>query len=140
MNRLFLLVAFCCTTHLAPAARAEEARSFPLADVRLLEGPFRHAQEVDLRYILALDSDRLLAPFRAEAGLPAKAAKYPNWESSGLDGHTAGHYLTAVAQMWAVTGDPEMKRRLDLMVSELAECQRASGDGYVGGIPNSRKL
>ena len=81
----------------------------------------------------ALEPDRLLAPYRVEAGLQPKAAKYPNWESTGLDGHTAGHYLTALAQIWAATGDPEMKRRLDYMVEELAACQRANGNGYVGG-------
>ncbi|HET8647511.1 MAG TPA: beta-L-arabinofuranosidase domain-containing protein, partial [Vicinamibacteria bacterium] len=84
--------------------------------------------------------DRLLAPYREEAGLGARAPRYPNWESSGLDGHTAGHYLTALAQAWASTGDAEMKRRLDAMVAELAACQRAHGDGYVGGIPGGRGL
>ncbi len=124
----------------APGARAHEARLFPLSDVRLLEGPLRHAQELNRDYLLAHDVHRLLAPFRVEAGLEPKAPKYPNWESSGLDGHTAGHYLTALAQMWAATGDQEMKRRLDLMVQELAACQEAGKDGYVGGIPRGRVL
>lgn len=113
---------------------------FPLARVRLLDGPFRHAQELNRDYLLAHDIDRLLAPFRHEAGLPPKAAKYPNWESSGLDGHTAGHYLTALAQMWAATGDAEFKQRLETMVAGLAECQDAQPDGYVGGIPRGRVL
>lgn len=119
---------------------ATPVHSFALADVQLLDGPFRHAQEVNRRYLLAHDIDRLLAPFRIEAGLEPRAPKYPNWESSGLDGHTAGHYLTAIAQVWAVTRDPEMKARLDRMVTELAECQRAQKDGYVGGIPRGRVL
>jgi hypothetical protein len=122
------------------AAGNSDVRLFPLADVSLLEGPFRHAQELNRAYLLSHDIDRLLAPFRIEAGLPAKAEKYPNWESSGLDGHTAGHYLTALAQMWADTGDAEMKRRLDEMVRQLAECQDAQKDGYVGGIPRGRVL
>jgi uncharacterized protein len=121
-----------------PVARS--ADTFPLDRVRLLDGPFKHAQELDRAYLLAHDIDRLLAPFRREAGLAPKAPEYPNWESSGLDGHTAGHYLTALAQMWAATGDQECKRRLDAMVADLAECQRAGGDGYVGGIPRSRQL
>jgi DUF1680 family protein len=128
----------------AIAAPQESALSapayFPLSRVRLLDGPFEHAQQLNHRYLLALDVDRLVAPFRLEAGLKPKAPKYPNWESSGLDGHTAGHYLTATAQMWAATGDRTMKERLDAMVAELAECQRAGDDGYVGGIPNGRKV
>ena len=80
-------------------ARAPRVELFPLADVRLLDGPFKHAQNLDRTYLLALDLDRLLVPFRVEAGLPARAPKYPNWESTGLDGHTTGHVLTALAQL-----------------------------------------
>ena len=45
--------------------------------------------------MLALDPDRLLAPFRREAGLSCEAP-YGNWENIGLDGHTAGHYLSVL--------------------------------------------
>jgi len=138
---LLLGVAAAFPAHAAsPASGRQGPDFFPLNRVRLLDGPFQHAQELDRSYLLALDPDRLLAPFRLEAGLPTKAPKYPNWESTGLDGHTAGHYLTALAQMWAATGDAECKRRLDAMVADLAECQRAGGNGYVGGIPRSREL
>ncbi len=113
-------------------------RSFPPSAVRLLDGPFKKAQDLDLAYILALDPDRLLAPFRREAGLTMKAKPYGNWESGGLDGHIGGHYLSALAWMHAATGDAECRRRLDHMVAELAECQAANGDGYVGGIPGSK--
>lgn len=41
-------------------------------DVRLLGGPLHHAQTTNLRYLLSLDPDRLLAPIRREAGLPAR--------------------------------------------------------------------
>lgn len=119
---------------------ARQAETFPLARVRLLDGPFRHAQEVNRRYLLAHDVDRLLAPFRIEAGLQSPKPKYPNWESMGLSGHTAGHYLTALAQECATSDDPEWRRRLDAMVAGLAECQQAGGDGYVGGIPRGRTL
>jgi DUF1680 family protein len=145
MERRFGLfaLAFIAATALARAddlPGSRPAAAFPLDRVRLLDGPFKQAQEADRTYLLALDIDRLLAPFRREAGLTPKAPPYPNWESSGLDGHTAGHYLTALAQMGAATGDAECKRRLDAMVADLAECQRAGGDGYVGGIPRSRQL
>ncbi len=118
----------------------EAIKLFPLSAVRLSDGPFKAAQDVDLKYLLALDVDRFIAPYRTEAGLTPKKPKYPNWESSGLDGHMAGHYLTALAQMAATTGDAEMLRRLNYMVDEMAECQRANGNGYVGGTPHSREL
>ncbi|WP_175414836.1 glycoside hydrolase family 127 protein [Nibricoccus aquaticus] len=113
---------------------------FPLTDVRLLDGPFKHAQDLNRAYLLALDPDRLLAPFRTSVGLEPKAPKYPNWESTGLDGHTAGHVVTALAQMVADTGDTELRRRLDYMIAEFAACQAASGDGYVGAVPDGKKF
>ncbi len=108
--------------------------------MRLGDGPFKHAEGLNLEYLRTLDVDRLLSPYRTEAGLAPRAKPYPNWESTGLQGHTAGHYLTALAQAWASTGDAVMKQRLDYMVAELAECQRAHGNGYVGAIPKSGEL
>ena len=112
---------------------------FPLADVALGEGVFARSSALNLDYLAALDVDRLLAPFRIEAGLPSPAPKYPNWESMGLDGHTAGHYLSALAQH-AAQGNAQMRRRLDAMVAAMADCQRANSDGYLGGVPNGRTL
>ncbi|QOD04783.1 glycoside hydrolase family 127 protein [Pseudarthrobacter sp. BIM B-2242] len=114
--------------------------SFPLSSVRLLDSGFKHAQDVDLRYLLSLDTDRLLAPFRREAGLPTAAPGYGGWEADGLDGHIGGHYLSACAQLWAATGDPRIREKLDDVLAVLAECQAAAGDGYVGGVPCGRGL
>ncbi|MGA0555677.1 beta-L-arabinofuranosidase domain-containing protein [Larkinella sp. VNQ87] len=115
-----------------------QMQSFALQDVKLTGGPFKNAQDVDFRYILALDPDKLLAPYRIDAGLPLKAPRYGNWESVGLDGHIGGHYLSALAMMYAATGQPELKKRLDYMVAELARCQTQNGNGYVGGIPQGK--
>ena len=114
--------------------------SFPLSSVRLLAGDFKNAQDVDLRYVLSIDADRLLAPFRREAGLPTAAPGYGGWEADGLDGHIGGHYLSACAQLFAATGDPHVRERLDHVLAVLAECQAAAGDGYLGGVPAGRRL
>ena len=121
-------------------APSQSAELFPLSSVRLLDGPFSSAVDTNVEYLLMLRPDRLLAPFRVEAGLKAKAAPYGNWESSGLDGHTAGHYLSALANMIASGNDTngELERRLDYMLDELQRCQEASGNGYIGGVPDSR--
>src|ERR1035437_7159729 len=76
---------------------------FPLKDVTLLEGPSKHARDLNIQTILKYDVDRLLAPYRKEAGLPSKASLYPNWE--GLDGHIGGHYLSAMAMNYAATSN-----------------------------------
>jgi len=118
---------------------------FPLQDVSLLDGPFKHARDLNIEVLLKYDVDRLLAPYRKEAGLPEKAKSYPNWE--GLDGHVGGHYLSAMAINFAATGNIECKKRMDYMISELKVCQETNalkypdwGIGYVGGVPNSTAL
>lgn len=109
--------------------------SFTLRQVKLLPGVYKNAQEVDMRYMLALEPDRLLAPYCREAGLTPKKKSYSNWENTGLDGHMGGHYLSALSFMLAATGDSRMSRRLDYMLSELKRCQDHIGTGYLGGTP-----
>jgi DUF1680 family protein len=123
----------------ATALTASAADRFPLADVRLGAGPFLDAQNRNLHYLMSLDPDKLLAPFQREAGLPLKAPSYGNWESHGLDGHIGGHYLSALALLYASTGDAMVKERLDYFVNELKKCQQANGNGYIGGIPEGSK-
>lgn len=119
---------------------APSLQAFSLRDVQLLPGMFKDARAVDLQYILAMNSDRLLAPYLREAGLTPKAASYTNWESGGLDGHIGGHYLSALAMMYAGAGSKQALERLNYMISELKKCQDHYGDGYIGGIPGSREL
>jgi len=112
--------------------------TFNINDVKLLPGVLKHAQDVNTQNLLKYDVDRLLAPYRKEAGLPAKAESYPNW--IGLDGHVGGHYLSAMAMNYAATGDAECKRRMDYMIAELKICLDTNKNGYVGGVPNSAKI
>ncbi|MGN7808691.1 beta-L-arabinofuranosidase domain-containing protein [Flavobacterium sp. 22076] len=132
-NKLGCLIAVCITF-----SAAAQMKTFPLQEVRLGDGPFKKAQDVDFKYMLALNPDKLLAPYLIDAGLPVKSTRYGNWESLGLDGHIAGHYLSALSMMYASTGNPELKSRLDYMISELARCQDKNGNGYVGGIPQGK--
>lgn len=124
----------------ADAQIAQMVESFPVSDVRLNDGPFKHAEDMDIRYLLALDPDRLLAPYMKEAGLTPKADNYTNWENTGLDGHIGGHYLSALSFMYAATGNSEIKARLDYMLAELKRCQDAAGNGYLCGAPDGRRI
>ncbi|MCY4745793.1 glycoside hydrolase family 127 protein [Pelomonas sp. UHG3] len=135
MGRLLASLALVLCAHAAGAA----TQLFALDRVRLQDGPFQQAQATNLQYLLALDADRLLAPFLREAGLPAKSPSYGNWESTGLDGHMGGHYLSALALMVASTGDAQARQRLDYVIAELKRCQDALGTGYLGGIPDGGK-
>ncbi len=124
-------------------SKAQQKYPFELfnsSDVTLLSGIFKQAQQTDLKYILSLNTDRLLAPYLREAGLKAKAISYTNWENSGLDGHTGGHYLSALSLMYASSADKRIAARLKYMISELKRCQDAKGTGYIGGVPGSEQL
>ena len=133
---------------LAQAAQLATAATqpFALSDVRLLDGPFRHAQKMSAAYLLTLEPDRLLHSFRKNAGLEPKAPIYGGWESEPLwaeihcHGHSLGHYLSGCALMYAATGEAEFKRRADYIVSELAACQRASGTGLLTAFPEGHQL
>lgn len=122
------------------AQTQQEVSYFPLQDVKLLESPFLQAQQTDLHYIMAMEPDRLLAPFLREAGLPPKASSYTNWENTGLDGHIGGHYISALSMMYAATGDTAIYNRLNYMLNELHRAQQAVGTGFIGGTPGSLQL
>ncbi len=153
MKRLCLLV---CMTAAVLAGHAQETigdkvshlgvydDEFWLGDVTLLDGPLKKARDLNVRTLLQYDCDRLLAPYRKEAGLEPKAKAYPNWD--GLDGHVGGHYLTAMA-MNAAMGNEECRQRMEYMISELQACADANvknhpewGRGYVGGMPDSERI
>jgi DUF1680 family protein len=120
----------------APAAAVTPlARPFALGDVRLLEGPFRDAMERNAYYLLSIEPDRLLHNTREYAGLAPKGELYGGWERLGVAGHTLGHYLTAISQQYAATGDERFRQRIDYIISEMAVCQAAYGDGYIGALP-----
>lgn len=63
-----LFLALFCITILYAHNNKEEIKYFSLEDVRLLSSPFKHAEELNKKYLLELDADRLLAPFLKEAG------------------------------------------------------------------------
>ena len=133
-----LFATISMTTALAQTTPKVEY--FGISDVRLTRSAFKHAEDMDIQYLLALNSDRLLAPYLKGAGLPPKADNYTNWENTGLDGHIGGHYLSALSFMYAATGNEEIGRRLDYVLSELKRCQDTAGDGYLCGVPDGRKM
>lgn len=116
-----------------------EARAFELQDVRLLDGPFKHAMDLDHEYLLSLDVDRLLHNFRVNAGLPSQAKSLGGWEAPDceLRGHFVGHYMSACALMYASTGDQRLKEKADAVVAGLAACQDKLGNGYLSAFPES---
>jgi DUF1680 family protein len=117
------------------------ARPLPLTAVRLTGGPLKHAQDLDAKYLLELEPDRMLAYYRMRAGLEAKGQPYAGWDGDGrnLTGHIAGHYLSGVSLMYAATGDPRFKQRADYIADELKIVQDKHGDGYLSALAGGRK-
>ncbi len=123
----------------APASPpAPVARPLPLAAVRLGASDYAQALEANRAVLHRLQPDRLLHNFRLYAGLTPKAPIYGGWESDTIAGHSLGHYLSALALMHQQTGDPELRRRADYIVEELALAQRQRGNGYVGALGRKR--
>lgn len=96
-----------------------------------------------------MDPDRLLAPYWKEAGVDPEAENYGGWESTGrdagimdtgLDGHSLGHYLTALSMMVSASDDPIYQERVDYIVEILAAVQNEIGTGYVSGIPDGKEI
>ncbi|MCD7937777.1 MAG: glycoside hydrolase family 127 protein [Tannerellaceae bacterium] len=140
MKHILITLTFFCVAVSIQAQTERQIQLFRLSDITLTDSPFKQAQEVDKAYLLGLEADRLLAPYLKEGGLEPKADNYTNWENTGLDGHIGGHYLSALSQMYAATGDPAVKERLEYMLSELKRAQDASGDGYLSGVPGGKKI
>ena len=134
---------FCSQTSAGAKSHEEHIRARPLdlSNVRLLGGPLKQAQDLDAKYLLELEPDRMLAYYRQRAGLEPKAKPYGGWDGGGrnLTGHIAGHYLSAVSLMWAATGDTRFKERADYIVKELKEVQDKHGDGYLSAQEGARE-
>ncbi|MGD0756921.1 MAG: beta-L-arabinofuranosidase domain-containing protein [Bacteroidales bacterium] len=116
------------------------ALPFSIADVKLLDGPFLHATELDAKTLLNYEPDRLLSKYYSEAGLKPKADHYMGWENETIAGHSLGHYLSACSMMYQTTGDKRFLERVNYIVGELKFLQDADGDGYIGAFPNGKKI
>ncbi len=121
-----------------------KAESFNLKDIKLLESRFHDNLRRDSAWLASLSTDRLLHSFRTTAGVPAgreggymTVKKLGGWESLDceLRGHTTGHVMSALALMYAATGDPLMKAKGDSIVKGLRTVQEAHGNGYISAFP-----
>ncbi|MBE6804321.1 MAG: hypothetical protein E7528_05420 [Ruminococcaceae bacterium] len=106
-----------------------------MKNVTLLDSYEQNAFNLEKKYLKSLESDKLLKGFCEIAGIELNAEKYGGWETSAIQGHTLGHYLTAVAQAYTSSSDEDFKKITDYMISVLAKCQ--AENGYLAAIPES---
>jgi uncharacterized protein len=128
----------------APDGTAGRTAALPLSDVELLASPFLDNQGRNTAYLLFLDPDRMLRPFRLNYGLSTSAEPCGGWEqpTSEIRGHTTGHLMSALALTYANTGHDAALARGRYLVSELAALQaraRRAGfhPGYLSAFPES---
>jgi len=122
-----------------------KAYSFDLKQVKLLPSRFRENMMRDSAWMMSIDTKRLLHSFRTNAGVYSAneggyftMKKMGGWESLDCDlrGHTTGHLLSALALMYASTGNDAFKIKADSLVKGLAEVQLALGkSGYLSAFP-----
>jgi DUF1680 family protein len=72
-----------------------------MSEVQLQNPYLANAFQKETNYLLSIDCDRLLCFFRKTRGLKPKAENYTGWESTEIRGHTIGHYLIELAQIYA---------------------------------------
>lgn len=116
------------TTSEAPATVTTE---FSLSDIHLdgTDTIFGQNMARDLEYLKVMDADRMLYNFRKTFGADTKGAQpLTGWEEPTglLRGHSTGHFLSALAQAYASTGEAAYKEKMDYMVSELKKLQDMS--------------
>ena len=117
-------------------------QEFAPAQVKILDDFLNDITQKDVDFLNTFNPDKLLYNFRVTAGLPNTKAtsSYSGWENTRIGGHTIGHYLAAVGQALA-RGYGECKgadgqtlqERFDYIIDGLAECQKATGTGFIFG-------
>lgn len=124
---------------------------FNMGEVQVTDSYYVNSLDKENKYLLSLDTDRLLAGFRETAGCiagmaPDDVIQYMNnaerygggWENALIGGHTLGHWLSAMAQAYANKGTNEsdradIKKTLDSVIDALADCQaKTNGTEYEG--------
>lgn len=115
---------------------SERISDVSMGDVELLDLYEQNAFSLEVQYLKSLDTDRLLKGFCDIGGVENSSERYGGWEDSAIQGHTLGHYLSAVAKGYATSGDTELKAVSDRIIDVLAECQNAE-TGYLAAIPES---
>lgn len=114
-------------------------RDIPMSDVELLDTYEQNAFRLEVQYLKKLDADKLLRGFCDIGGVESDVEKYAGWETSAIQGHTMGHYLTALSQAYATSGDKQLKETADYIVSVLAQCQNKD-TGYLAAIPEEHYI
>ena len=118
-------------------------QQFGYSQVLLSPGPLQLQFDQNHRLFLSLSEDSLLKPFRQRAGLPAPGADTGGWYDNSPDfnprgdfhgyipGHSFGQYVSALARMYAATGDSQTQAKVARLVKGYSETITPNGRFYI---------
>ena len=105
---------------------------FSISDITMTDNYCTNAFSKEMEYLLAFDTEKLLAGFRDNAGLSTNGAtRYGGWENTNIAGHCVGHYLTAIAQAYqnptiSDKDKNELYSRMKKLIDGMQQCQNNS--------------
>ena len=116
-------------------------------NITLLNSVFSQSEKIGREYLDGVDIDRLLSPIFEAHNMPApnNARRYGGWERKSannwekspetfsLAGHSLGHFLSALSECYAKSGDEKLKQKILYIVSQLESVQSNAKSGYIGG-------
>ncbi|HEX2926882.1 MAG TPA: beta-L-arabinofuranosidase domain-containing protein, partial [Ruminiclostridium sp.] len=139
-----LLLTFVISVQMplsASASNVELLKQFDMEQVKITDPYYINAFDKEVAYLRSIDPNRLLVGFKKAAGLSTSYSYYGGWENNTqIQGHTMGHYLSALAQAYKNTKsdstvNADLKSRIDSTISELQACQNKNGNGYLFATP-----
>lgn len=116
-------------------------------NITLLNSVFSQSEKIGREYLDGVDIDRLLSPIFEAHNMPApnNTKRYGGWERKSannwekspetfsLAGHSLGHFLSALSESYAKSGDEKLKQIILYIVSQLESVQNNAKSGYIGG-------
>jgi DUF1680 family protein len=156
---LFAVGGWRCAASRAGQGVADTTAA-PLAElkygqVQFSAGPLYDQARQNHRFILSLDEDALLRPFRVRAGQHAPGQDLGGWYDTYAfaPGATFGQWMSALSRHYAITGDAPTRAKVQRLVRGYAATIDAEGSFYrnnrfpaytydklVGGLLDARRL
>ncbi|HEY0746626.1 MAG TPA: beta-L-arabinofuranosidase domain-containing protein [Steroidobacteraceae bacterium] len=118
-------------------------------------GPLDRQARENHRFVLGLDEDALLRPFRVRAAQPAPGSDLGGWYDTYAfaPGATFGQWMSALSRYYAITGDEPTRTKVQRLVRAYAATIDARGSFYrhnrfpsytydklVGGLLDAERL
>ena len=116
---------------------------FGYSNVQLLDGPLRLQFDQNHQWLLHLDEDGLLKPFRQRQGMTTPGPDLGGWYDNANDfneannfhgfipGHAFGQYVSGLARAYAVSGSKPTQEKVHRLVRAFAETVEPTGKFYV---------